>query len=265
MAHLSRQPVKSIQRLYCLSVLLLSQFVLCQGTDNTDGLSVSRYPHSYHTLAKSSSSSNWAGYEAQGPSSTFNKVQFFFTIPSLDSSKSGITSSWVGLSGETTSPLVQAGVDSSMDPSSGHQTNEAWIEIYPVYGPKYIQIPGGLHKGDLIYVYVSSGLDNSNTDTFYILNDTTHKHVSFSKSGQRFLSDGTTGECILELLDNEALADFGTERFQRCSTSGKEPTLHPINSYRTTKLDLANKGIKLTSTGGLDSKGLAFDITWLHP
>lgn len=151
-----------------------------------------------------------------------------------------------------------------MNPASGRQTDKAWIEIYPVYGPKYIQFPGGLQKGDSIYIYVSSDLNNSNTNTFDFYNGRTKQHYSFSKSGQRFLSDGTTSECILELLDNEALADFGTETFTNCSTSGKEPILHPIGSYRPAKFDLATKGRKLTSTGNLDSKGLDFNIAWLH-
>ena len=150
-----------------------------------------------------------------------------------------------------------------MDPSSGRQSNQAWIEVYPD-PTKYIKFALGLHKGDIIYTYVSSGLGNSDTDTFYIQDITTHEHQSLSKRGQQLLSDGTTGECILELLDNEALADFGTERFTNCSTSQKSSVLHPINSYQTNKLDLVNKGIRLTSTGSLDSKGLDFSITWLH-
>ena len=275
MSQPSRQPVKSVQCLYYLSVLLLSQVVLLPGTNNIDHTSMSRYPHSFHTLAKSSTSSNWAGYEALGRPHTFNKAQVSFKIPSLDPSTQGVTSEWAGIGGErviTNSPvLVQAGVDSFMD-SSGHQSNEAWIEVHGVYPSQNVQFLHGLHRGDSIYVYVESNVNHSGYDKFYIQNSTTHEEHWFSLAGQQYITDGASGECILERLD-EPLANFGKEKLSSCRLSDDQDHVHlsPIGSYLTaTKVNMvSNSGSKhsvmFANPGNLDKKGQAFVVTWHNP
>jgi hypothetical protein len=221
------------------------------------------------------SADNWAGYEALGPSGTFNKAQVYFTIPSLNPSTQGATSEWAGIGGEpgvTNSPvLVQAGVDSFMD-SSGHQSNEAWIEVANTFPSRNIPFLHGLHKGDGIYVYVESNINHSGYDKFYMQNTTTQEEQSFSLPGRQYITDGASGECILERLDGP-LADFGKEKFSSCSLSdGKDPIhLSPIGSYTTTakvgifSQDRSKHFITAAIPGNLDTKGQAFVITWQKP
>ncbi|HWS85237.1 MAG TPA: G1 family glutamic endopeptidase, partial [Ktedonobacteraceae bacterium] len=246
----SQQPVKTFHRLYCLLTLLFSSVVLFQGTHTIPSAFASSYPSSNLSSLVSNSGDNWAGYEALGRSGTFNKAQTYFTIPSLNPSTQGVTSEWAGIGGEsavTHSPvLVQAGVDSIMD-SSRNQSNEAWIEVHDVYPSRYIHFLHGLHRGDGIYIYVESNVNHSGYDKFYIQNRTTHEELSFSLSGQQYISDGASGECILERL-NEPLANFGKEKLSSCNLSdGKDPMhLSPIGSYPTaTKVNMvSNHGSK---------------------
>jgi len=269
----SQQPVKTVRCLYCLFVLLISVVVLFRGTYNASGISASRYRHSHQSSTASTSGDNWAGYEALGLSGTFNKAQAYFTIPSLHPSTQGATSEWVGIGGEPTvthSPvLVQAGVDSFMD-SSGSQSNEAWIEVADTFPSRDVQFLHGLHRGDSIYVYVESNVNNSGYDKFYIQNITTHEKHLFSLLGRQYITDGASGECILERLD-EPLANFGKEKLSSCSLSDGKASLSPIGSYPTiAKVNMvSNDGSKhfvtIAIPGNLDTKGQAFVVTWHHP
>jgi hypothetical protein len=271
----SLQPVKIVRSLYCFLALLLLLVVLFQELHNLLGTSTNGHPDSYQSSTASTSGDNWAGYEALGLPGTFNKAQAYFTIPSLNPSTQGVTSEWVGIGGEpavTNSPvLVQAGVDSFMD-SSGSQSNGAWIEVADTFPSRDVQFLHGLHGGDGIYVYVESNVNNSGYNKFYIQNSTTHEDHSFSLPGQQYITDGASGECILERLD-EPLANFGKEKLSSCNLSdSNDPThLSPIGSYQTiTKINMVNNNSSKHSVmaaipGNLDPKGQAFVVTWHNP
>lgn len=275
MARPSLQPVKRLCNLYYILALFLLPVTLFRGPHNLLGLSTNRYPYSYQPSTASTSGSNWAGYEALGLSGTFNKAQAYFTIPSLNPSTQGVTSEWVGIGGEpavTNSPvLVQAGIDSFMD-YSGSQSNEAWIEVANTFPSHDVQFLHGLHRGDSIYVYVESNVNNSGYDKFYIQDSTTREEYSFSLSGQQYITDGASGECILERLD-KPLANFGKEKLSNCSLSDSNDPIHlsPIGSYRTiTKINMVNKNsskhsVRAAIPGNLDTKGQAFVVTWHNP
>lgn len=272
MARPSLQPVKSLRRLYCLFMLLLSSVILWQAIHAMPRVSASSYPSSNLTSTISNSGDNWAGYEALGQAGTFTKAQTYFIIPSLHPSIQGVTSEWAGIGGEsavTHSPvLVQAGVDSIMD-ASGNQSNEAWIEVHDVYPSRYLHFIHGLHKGDGIYIYVESNVNHSGYDKFYIQNRTTHEALSYSLSGPQYISDGASGECILERL-NQPLANFGKEKLSSCNLSDGK-ALSPIGSYlTTTKVNMvSNHGSKhpvmFANPEKLDKQGQAFFVTWRNP
>jgi Peptidase A4 family len=269
------QPVKNVRCSYCIATLLVSSVVLFLGIRTMPSVFASSYPSSNQSAIVSNSGDNWAGYEALGRPNTFNKAQVSFKIPSLDPSTQGVTSEWVGIGGErviTNSPvLVQAGVDSFMD-SSGHQSNEAWIEVHGVYPSQNVQFLHGLHRGDSIYVYVESNVNHSGYDKFYIQNSTTHEEHWFSLAGQQYITDGASGECILERLD-EPLANFGKEKLSSCRLSDGKDHVHlsPIGSYLTaTKVNMVSKhgskhSVMFANPGNLDKKGQAFVITWHNP
>jgi hypothetical protein len=235
---------------------------------------MSGYLHSHR--ASIESSDNWGGYVALGSSGTFKEARGSFTIPSLDPSVSGIVSPWVGLGGKKTSaPLVQAGIDSTM--SSGKQSNRAWIEAFSEKNnvEKYFTFNRGLHAGDIISIVVSSNLNNNHIDNFYIENTNTRENISFSLRGPH-LSDGTSGECVLEKLEGyvhgdnggpDPLANFGIQQFSGCRiATGKNSVLSPIGNYKPTKINLARKlgsKILLATPLKLDSTGQAFDVKWL--
>jgi hypothetical protein len=267
----SLQPVNSVRILYCLFALLLSSVILFRGLPNSLGIPAKRHPHSYQSLT----GDNWAGYEALGQSGTFKKAEAYFTIPSLNPSTQGATSEWVGIGGEpvvTHSPvLVQAGVDSFMD-SSGSQSNEAWIEVANTLPSRNVQFTHGLHRGDSIYVYVESNANDSGYNEFSIRNITTQEEHVLSLSGQQYIADGASGECILERLD-EPLANFGKEKLSGCRLSDSKDPVHlsPIGSYpTTTKTNIvsstngSNHSVIVANPGKLDTKGQAFVVTWYH-
>jgi hypothetical protein len=95
--------------------------------------------------ASDQSSLNWAGYIDVPQSGKVTAAQGAFTVPALSSpAPPGLTSTWVGIGGSTTSDLIQAGVeeDTVGTPATG-APYRAWYELLPA-----AQTPLTKCKGD---------------------------------------------------------------------------------------------------------------------
>jgi hypothetical protein len=92
-------------------------------------------------------SSNWAGYAAG--SGTFTSVTGTWTVPQPSASPAGSSdAAWVGIGGESTRDLIQAGTQQEML-GSGDVQYSAWIEMLPQASRT---IPLAVHAGDSITV-----------------------------------------------------------------------------------------------------------------
>jgi large repetitive protein len=77
------------------------------------------------SVTSSTSSSTWAGYLEQAPAA-FTSVSGTFTVPSVQGTPSNSVSPWVGIDGNGTNDLIQAGVSAAG--GNGTSSYEAWWE-----------------------------------------------------------------------------------------------------------------------------------------
>lgn len=103
------------------------------------------------------SSINWAGYAASG--GTFTAISGTWTVPQVSGGGGsvGADAAWVGIGGEQSRDLLQAGTEETVL-SSGQTRYDAWIEMLPQYSHP---IPLGVHAGDSVTVSIQDkGGDN---------------------------------------------------------------------------------------------------------
>ncbi|MBV9119116.1 MAG: hypothetical protein JOZ39_00280, partial [Chloroflexi bacterium] len=95
-------------------------------------------------------SSNWAGYAAN--SGSFTAVSGTWTVPQISngSTQVGADAAWVGIGGERSRDLIQAGTEETVT-SSGRTRYDAWIEMLPQYSHP---VPLGVHPGDSVTVTI---------------------------------------------------------------------------------------------------------------
>ncbi|MDE3077744.1 MAG: hypothetical protein KGJ86_20175, partial [Chloroflexota bacterium] len=87
-------------------------------------------------------SRNWSGYAASG--GAFTSVGGTWTVPKATSSGSlGADAAWVGIGGEHSRDLIQAGTEETVL-RSGRVQYDAWIEMLPQYSHP---VPLGIHAG----------------------------------------------------------------------------------------------------------------------
>ncbi len=165
----------------------------------------------------------WAGAEDVGSGrGAYREADVEFRVPSVPSSPSNaVASYWVGVGGNGfvtgSLVLVQAGVD-----TYANGTRESWVEVYPNSGGSRNLPLCRLNVNDDIVITVDSNYGNNGYDFFSINNvsascfnsctvhtnnTSIHDTCGFT-GGSSFNSDSATGECIVERLGSNPLAEF---------------------------------------------------------
>ena len=111
-------------------------------------------------------SGNWAGYVATG--SNITEVQGSWTVPSAGTLPPGVSSTWVGIGGFSTTDLIQAGTQQASSPYSqvfAGGAYSAWYEMLPA-NPVYLSGCTGdsactVTPGDHMAVSITNGGGNS--------------------------------------------------------------------------------------------------------
>ena len=241
--------------------------------------------HSPMTVhANALTSNGWAGYEARGTRGTYTEVNTYFIVPALAPIVGTSVAIWAGVGSRigATYPreLVQAGIAAFVDASTGIQVNKAFWEVYgdgttntEQYFPQSVL---SVQTGDLIWVYVTSNLDNSGQDYFIVEDTTTGKSASTTLKDIHAITDGTAAECIAEdhlnvlTLSPKPLANFGTILFSSCRVYGQSKPHQgwlSIGNEQYNKLDMVRGSTTLATTSELLSgtypgDGNSFTITW---
>lgn len=227
-------------------------------------------------------SKNWSGNVDYASRYTFGIAEAEFNVPSLFIPGSPINSHvsiWAGLGGDAdfTSPtvLVQAGVDSSVTCGSC-QYNESWWEVWPYNEEQNLPL-SRLNSGDDIYITVTSNNSNDGQDYFYIENITANSYSSKTVTIRSYISDGATGECVLErpgiFGTNQyyALAQFNpqqsnTENISNCAVTGVKGGIVGIGNqnhdYYTMTSDGTSGGRILAKLGSITNYGYNFPTYW---
>ncbi|HWS83759.1 MAG TPA: G1 family glutamic endopeptidase [Ktedonobacteraceae bacterium] len=229
--------------------------------------------------AASITSSNWAGYEAQGHRGMYRAVNMFFTVPHLSPRAGTSVEIWDGLGGNPnhTSPfeLVQAGIGSFWDSTRG-QVNVVWWYTIDAFVDSDAGTPKGgeqvmnlqVKAGDQIQVFVSSNDNNDGKDLFVIKDLTTHQTATQSFADPHKLSDSATVECIVESPGSGGgfipLAKFGIITLTSCAASTNNQSKRaPIGNFPNDKIDMANGSTTLATTSPLKNK-TNFSVIWHH-
>ncbi len=171
---------------------------------------VSHGPHGVEEGVATKIAANWSGYEAHGGFGSFVAVQGEWNMPitvvgAPDGQKT-YSSLWVGLDGDGTTDLVQAGTEQDTHQSGGLTwvTYYAWSEVLPNQ-PTAQEAGISPDPGHDIFVQVwicdSDGNFNLNGGygCFYLLDRTSGQSTQFNTSiGTGYHFGGYTAEWIME-------------------------------------------------------------------
>jgi Peptidase A4 family len=154
-------------------------------------------------------STNWAGYQDTGGSSTYpyQVASGEMTIPSVgaDDNEYSTVSSWVGIgTGDSSSDqLIQAGVETDADPGVGELLG-LWVEMYPGVQAR--------NSYELVQSFPGAGAGNE----LYLAVYNEKPYALFD------LFDVTTGEAMAIQLDNSSQCPYNegnTDAVQVCSSN----------------------------------------------
>ena len=195
-------------------------------------------------LARTTTSSNWAGYAVHRPGVSFRHVSGTWTQPaaSCTAAEPSYSAVWVGIGGfkPTSDALEQIGTEVDCKPG-GNAVSSAWYEIVPAPS-KSISL--AVHPGDVMHATVAVV---GHRVTVVLQNRTTHR--TFRKSLVAPTIDVSSAEWIVEAPSEcisqfacqaLPLANFGSVRFQSAaatSTTGAAGSISARNWWRT-KIDL---------------------------
>ena len=181
--------------------------------------------------AANATSTNWSGSVVFAPGgTTCGWIQGEWTVPDPSDPSGGqssyYSSAWVGIDGDGSGDVLQAGTESSL--VGGSRSVYAWWEWYPDYEVAISNFP--VRSGDTIYCLICA--TSTTTASIYLTNDNTDQHVSFNITAP----SGTTlaGNCAEWIVETPSV--------------GGQPTTLP--DYGVVYFDDALAGLK--NGGSLD-------------
>ena len=201
-----------------------------------------------------STSTNWSGYAVTG-AGPYNGVSASWTQPAVNCAKTrtGYSSFWVGLDGDTTKTVEQTGTEA--DCSSGSPVYYAWYEMYPKFPVNYANpvSPGDSMRASVTYLGQGT-FKLTLTDSTTGWTQTTQKRLKSAKLG--------SAEVIAEAPSSSGgvlpLADFGTAKFSGATANGSSmaslPGLDPITM-------VSSSGAVEAKPSSMSSGG-SFSDTW---
>jgi hypothetical protein len=231
-------------------------------------------------LAKTATSSNWAGYAVHRPGVSFRQVSGTWTQPSAVcvAGQSTYSAAWVGVGGfkPTSAALEQIGTEVDCKPG-GNAVSTAWYELVPAPS-KTISL--AVHPGDVMHATVTVV---GNRVTVVLENLTSHR--TFRRSMYAPSIDVSSAEWIVEAPSEcvsqfacqaLALADFGSVTFDSAratSTTGTAGSITAPTWWRT-KIELTpvaqrvilarqtSESAGAATPSSLRGAGREFDVTY---
>ena len=195
-------------------------------------------------LAKTTTSSNWAGYAVHRPGVSFRQVSGTWTQPSVScvAGQSSYSAAWVGIGGfkPTSDALEQIGTEVDCNPA-GHVVSTAWYELVPAPSRT---ISLAVHPGDVMHATVTVV---GHQVTVVLENLTSHRTFrrsmyapSIDVSSAEWIVEAPS-ECISQFACQALpLADFGSVTFdstRAISTTGTPGSITAPTWWRS-KIEL---------------------------
>jgi hypothetical protein len=164
---------------------------------------VSRSDVAHHVRnieAGTNTSGNWSGYEAQAAKGSYEGVQGEWKVPTIVFGENGYTTwsaFWIGLDGDGTTDLIQAGTEQNYtEMGSFTATNYyAWTQLLPNQ-PNEQQVSLSINPGDDIFVQVLAPAGLEPCDLLY--NKTQGKSVAICTPLGSTQFWGSEAEWIME-------------------------------------------------------------------
>jgi hypothetical protein len=181
---------------------------------------------------------NWSGYglDAQGVTA----IHAAWIVPAaITPPATGYAATWVGIGGQTTDDLIQAGTEQDIE--NGVPTYYAWVEVLPddTLGVSQRRLP--VRPGDLFAVTIT----NTGADNWSIMleNRTTNQHLTAATT---YTSCKCSAEWIEEVPEfddgsDPALANFGTVTFTE-ATATVGGVVHAATALHPEPLALNQRG-----------------------
>ena len=217
--------------------------------------------------AASSTSSNWSGYVAAAPGTTFTDVKGSWVQPAATcpARSSAYSSFWVGLGGSSPGSQGLEQIGTSADCRSGRPVTSAWYELVPA---PPVAVPLAVSAGDTI----SAEVGVSGTTVSFQLTDTT-TGATFSKQVTVAAADLTSAEWIAEAPSQcdargsrctvLPLADFGTALFSASSAAGNGHTGTISDpAWTSSAITLGSGRSSAAVPSALSADGSAFSVAW---
>ncbi|MSQ23777.1 MAG: hypothetical protein EXR58_04375 [Chloroflexi bacterium] len=201
-------------------------------------------------------SANWSGYAATG--GTFTSVAGTWTVPQIAADAPiGSDAAWVGIGGERSRDLIQAGTQESVI-GPGRVRYNAWIEMLPDYARP---VPLAVHPGDSVTVSIDQlaagswliAMKNNTTGGSY---DRTVQYESSLSSAEWVEEAPTGGRGTLLPLSN-----FGAVTFTNTSAVKDGRLVSPAEAGASPITMTNGRGEPLAVPSVLVDGGTAFQVT----
>ena len=200
-------------------------------------------------------SSNWAGYVARGGG--FTSVTGTWTVPQPAASAAGSSdAAWVGIGGESTRDLIQAGTQQVML-DSGSVQYSAWVETLPQTSRT---VPFPVHAGDSVTVTIQEQEPGSWQIQFQ--NNTTGG--SYERAVQ-YRSSHTSAEWIEEAPSDGRgilpLTEFGSVTFTGASAVKNGQSLNLTQASAAPIIMVNSNNEPTATTSAISPDGSSFTVT----
>lgn len=201
----------------------------------------------------------WAGNYAIQPLGSYVIAQANWTLPCVSTQTNPSSASeWIGLGGagsDGNGRLIQAGDDELVD-GSGNVTYTAWLEDFgsPDYSQTWQLVFAGC--SDSVTAEVTSNFDSDGTDYFML--DTADFNFSVHEAWP--LSDGSTGECIVENPNDKNQYTYFTD-FYTITFTGCDINSTPIGELPHDYDNMYKNSHYLATTGPI-TNGDDYSISW---
>ncbi|HEY4867106.1 MAG TPA: G1 family glutamic endopeptidase [Candidatus Dormibacteraeota bacterium] len=198
-------------------------------------------------------SRNWSGYVASG--ATFTAVSGTWTVPTVSATGTGVDATWAGIGGATTTDLIQAGTQATVD--NGVVQYSAWIETLPQASQT---VPLTVNSGDTLTVSITE--QSSNVWNISIVDATSGGKYSGTVT---YASSGSSAEWIEEAPSSGRgvvlLDRFGTVQFTNASAVANQQTVTAAAAGAKPITMINGSGVQLAAPSALGTGGASFSVT----
>ena len=226
------------------------QNVTSQQITVNPGLFVNRFTrHDYgNTRNGPATSNNWSGVELRGASGPFAWVSAWWTVPTVtgESKTQTNSSTWVGIDGDGTTDLAQAGTeqDAFGTGSATVTTYRAWTELLPNQPTESVLTGISISPGDQVFTEVwigPAGGGPSLTNPIFM----TVCMINMTTSGGACFNYTTVGSTVI----GGSEAEWIMERPSQCDSNGNNCTLSDLANFGNANVFTTNVMARRSNSG----------------